>query len=389
MEFGPPPPLPFFHLDLSTIHALVALTFLVQSVIIGFHAARIRYFQGIWMFFSSALVLAAGSVVLTIQPWFPPGILGPISETLMVAGAALQYVSVTRFLGGRVRPIFLTLWAVTAFVLILALGWAPKPHPGISLREILPLPFLLAATLAILRAETQTFRSGAVLAALAFGMYSVRFLIRFGWILTHPEAQGPGPHIDLDFDAVGLFVFNLVWTSGFLLMVNQRLQHGLFQLASRDTLTGCLNRRAVAERLAEEQLRFRRYARDYSILLLDLDRFKSINDTFGHQTGDRVLVTLAELVRNALRAGDHLARWGGEEFLVLLPETPASEALALAERLRETVEAHDFGVPGRVITFSGGVAGAARDQSVDDLCARADQALYQAKQTRNQVVLAP
>jgi diguanylate cyclase (GGDEF)-like protein len=306
----------------------------------------------------------------------------------MVAGAALQYVSVTRFLGGRLRPIFVAVWTAISLVLILALGWPAGPHPGISLREILPLPFLLAATVAILRAETQTFRSGAVLAALAFGMYSVRFVIRFVWILTHPEAQGPGPHIDVDFDAVGLFVFNLLWTSGFLLMVNQRLQHGLFQLASRDTLTGCLNRRAASERLAEEHLRFRRYARDYSILLLDLDKFKSINDTFGHQTGDRVLVTLTEVIRNVLRAGDHLARWGGEEFLVLLPETPATEALALADRLRQTVEAHDFGVPGRTVTFSGGVAGVTRDQSVDDLCARADQALYQAKQTRNSVILA-
>jgi diguanylate cyclase (GGDEF)-like protein len=388
MEFGPPP-VPIAHLDLTTIHALVALTFLVQSVVIAFHAWMIREFRGRWMFFASALVLSAGSAVLTIQPWFSPGLLGSLSSGLLVVGADLQYVSVTRFLGGRARPLFVVGWAAAAVGILVVLGGDPRPQPGFSVREILPLPFLLAAAVRILRTDTREFRVGALLAALSFGLYTVRFLVRFLWILTHPEAQGPGPHVDLDLDAVALFLFSLLWTSAFLLMVNQRLQRGLVLLASRDPLTGCLNRRAVAERLADEHRRFLRYGREYSILLVDLDRFKPINDTFGHPMGDRVLVTFAQVLRDALRAGDHLARWGGEEFLVLLPETSVAEARALAERLRQRVEDHDFGVPGRSVTFSAGVAGIGPDEAPEGLCSRADQALYQAKTTRNTVAVAP
>jgi diguanylate cyclase (GGDEF)-like protein len=168
-------------------------------------------------------------------------------------------------------------------------------------------------------------------------------------------------------------------------MVNQRLQAELKALASRDSLTGCLNRRAMGQRIEDEHDRFHRYGRPFSVVLVDLDRFKAINDTRGHGVGDQVLVRTAEVLTQTLRTGDAVARWGGEEFLILLPETEGEAAVVLAERLRLAIAGHAFDLGDVVVTFSAGVAGARNDETVEELCARADRALYRAKETRNRV----
>lgn len=168
---------------------------------------------------------------------------------------------------------------------------------------------------------------------------------------------------------------------------NRRLE----LLAQTDPLTKLLNRRALNERLAAEMGRVRRYDTVVSILLIDLDHFKLINDTYGHLTGDSVLVEAAVQLERGVRAVDIVARYGGEEFVVVLPETTPAGAAAFAERLRELMESHEFaadrGTPLR-LTVSIGVASfpGFGVEAVDDLFAAADQALYRAKaEGRNRV----
>jgi two-component system, cell cycle response regulator len=168
---------------------------------------------------------------------------------------------------------------------------------------------------------------------------------------------------------------------------NRRLE----QLAATDPLTEVLNRRALAERLSGEMERVRRYETTVSVLLIDLDFFKRVNDTHGHLVGDDVLTEVAELLQRAVRAVDVVARYGGEEFVIVLPETGPVGAAAFAERIRELVEAQTFaensrsgaaGVDGGLrITSSIGVASYPSPgvQTVEDLLAKADQALYRAK----------
>lgn len=168
---------------------------------------------------------------------------------------------------------------------------------------------------------------------------------------------------------------------------NQRLA----QLAQTDPLTKALNRRALADRLASEMERVRRYNTTISVLLIDLDHFKLINDTYGHLTGDDALVEVAALLQRVVRAVDVVARYGGEEFVVVLPETGPSGAAAFAERLRELIESQSFasarGVPVRLTTSIGVAAYPGFGvESVEDLFAAADQALYRAKtEGRNRV----
>lgn len=171
---------------------------------------------------------------------------------------------------------------------------------------------------------------------------------------------------------------------------NARLE----QLAQTDPLTQLLNRRALTERITAEMERALRYDSTLALLMIDLDHFKRVNDTYGHLVGDDVLRDVAKLLVDTIRVSDIVARYGGEEFLVLLPETDDAGAESFADRIRAAVEEHDFTDSGEHpqlrLTSSIGVAmyPAARIESVEDLFARADAALYRAKADgRNRVRL--
>ena len=166
------------------------------------------------------------------------------------------------------------------------------------------------------------------------------------------------------------------------------------QLATHDDLTGLLNRRAMLDRMQLEQRRSLRSGSPLLIAQLDIDHFKAVNDTHGHAAGDLVLQSFADTVRRNVRDTDVLARWGGEEFVLLLCDTPAADAVTLMERLRQAVQAMQVPVPqsGGPITVTVSI-GLARHTPADPLAGtleRADRALYAAKAGgRNRVVPAP
>lgn len=167
----------------------------------------------------------------------------------------------------------------------------------------------------------------------------------------------------------------------------QKLQ----QSAATDALTELPNRRAADALLAVEHARARRGGSCYAVIMADLDRFKRVNDTYGHEVGDEVLVALAGRLRGGVRRGDHVARWGGEEFLVLLPEVDARGALDVAQKLCASVAEAPFptGAGMLAITISLGVAVHDDDADAAAVVQRADAALYRAKQQgRNRAVLA-
>ncbi|TKB48941.1 diguanylate cyclase [Ferrimonas sediminicola] len=159
----------------------------------------------------------------------------------------------------------------------------------------------------------------------------------------------------------------------------------LEKMSVTDDLTGVFNRRRLDQRLEEAMESFLRYRQPFSVILLDLDRFKSINDTEGHQAGDAVLVQVAQCLKENLRKVDHLGRWGGEEFLVICLETEELGAAQLAEKLRGRVASLPQPV-GRTVTVSIGVAQAKPDEKLNQLFRRVDAALYRSKhEGRNRV----
>lgn len=181
-----------------------------------------------------------------------------------------------------------------------------------------------------------------------------------------------------------------------IVRISDRYQHmmrdlntALQEAASHDVLTGLPNRRLLTDRLREASELYRRYGRPFSLAMVDIDHFKSVNDRFGHETGDNVIIEVARVLDAEVREEDTCGRWGGEEFLLLLPETDAPAAGLLGERLRQAIERltirhKDESIQ---ITASIGIAAHSDASSYSETINRADNALLQAKRAgRNQCV---
>lgn len=194
---------------------------------------------------------------------------------------------------------------------------------------------------------------------------------------------------------LGRFVMLSVYASGLRARLGdsrKRLAATLNQvrrLISHDELTRTLNRRSLVERLGEEIGRSERSGAPFSVALMDLDHFKSINDSHGHAVGDDVLRGFAEAVHGAMRTTDVFGRYGGEEFLLILTGSTAAAAADASERIRAAVVAKEWGViaPGLNVTVSVGIAAFRKGDSIEQVVKRADTALYQAKHAgRNRIV---
>ena len=166
----------------------------------------------------------------------------------------------------------------------------------------------------------------------------------------------------------------------------ERKINKITRLSETDQLTKIYNRLKFKKELEREIRRLRRYQINLSLIMFDIDHFKKVNDTYGHDAGDKVLKRITEIVSNAIRDTDIFARWGGEEFMVLTPNTMMSQAYDLAERIRKNIEQKII-EPGGQVTCSFGVAEFNKNDNYDTFIKRADNALYEGKETgRNKVV---
>ncbi len=171
----------------------------------------------------------------------------------------------------------------------------------------------------------------------------------------------------------------------------EQLTSRLWELSHTDELTGFFNRRFITQRLEDEMHRAQRYHMPLSIVIMDLDYFKRVNDTYGHLAGDRALQTVAQLIRSALRDTDLIGRWGGEEFMLILTNTDNHGAITFCNRLCERIRHHPICIGETVLclTSSFGVASLSEDmKKTEDLVRRADHNLYRAKAMGRDCVVA-
>lgn len=159
------------------------------------------------------------------------------------------------------------------------------------------------------------------------------------------------------------------------------------KIARTDALTGVMNRYSCELILDHESRRCQREQKPFSIILFDIDDFKRVNDTYGHLTGDRILVELCQCISKELRDMDRLCRWGGEEFIIILPETSGNGLLNLAERLRGSVLAYDFGLSEQLTVSQGAVSSTPQCHDTLKLIEKADKALYKAKNSGKNTVI--
>lgn len=332
---------------------------------------------------SLSLLFAAG--VLTAGRDFLPNVISiSLSNVLFFLGLYCGYVGTQRFFGEQPRHIF---WLPVIAIMAGTHLWVTHVYPSLNLRLVV---FNLAGALfmgvhagLIVKHRPITFAKGLTLGALITGCGLQLGRVALAAKQTFDDnILGPSPIHQIY--ATGFAFSILVFSIGLILMATDKLRAELEQLATRDSLTNALTRRHWNTLCASELERCKRTGRKMAILALDLDHFKAVNDTFGHQAGDKVLVGMVANVNAHLRQNDRLARFGGEEFVVLLPETDLEQALNVAERIRVGL-ASSGEVPS--CTASIGIAtNNGQNDSVDSLLARADAAMYRAKETgRNRV----
>lgn len=175
---------------------------------------------------------------------------------------------------------------------------------------------------------------------------------------------------------------------GYRLIENQeRLTDEIKRLSEEDYLTKLNNRRKIHEVIDNEISRSKRYNSSFAVILLDVDNFKTTNDSFGHNSGDKVLIQFSDIITKTIRESDIASRWGGEEFLIFCPHTNVDGAFSLAEKLRNNIEKKDFEDVGYK-TASFGVTQVEHGDTVQSLIHRADEALYSAKHSGKNMVMA-
>lgn len=232
--------------------------------------------------------------------------------------------------------------------------------------------------------------SGAVKSLIALWAYYVALNVTMSFI-EPLQPIAPGALI-----AVNLFNMSVVFAmfsylSFYYLTMVTTANRKLQQMATTDPLTSLFNRRHMTYLVEKELARFQRNAHPVAFLVLDVDHFKAINDQYGHDAGDRVLKEVAEIIKSRLRVQDLIARWGGEEFLAVLPDTRLDDAQLSAERIREALLAHNWQTSTgarMMITISAGVSEFRPDDDLNSAINRADNALYRSKEGgRNRVEL--
>jgi len=336
-------------------------------------------------------LITIGTVLVAMRPALPPILTIITGNTLVIIGQAVASLAICEF-AGRHLPVSFPIWLGAFTAAFLAIFTFASPNIGVRIvvLSILISLSLLPGVLALFSAPAGPLRRTFWPVGFVLLFHSAFAIIR-----AAATAIGGTP---ADFFASNLITaawflesfaaINLV-ALGLILMISQRLQMELDRQASYDGLTGALNRRAF-ERVADgEWSRAVRHDLPLSVLVLDLDRFKMLNDTHGHDAGDVWLKSFAELSRGLLRREDLLCRYGGEEFIALLPQTPLHAAVQAADRIRRSVEGMRISHNGRDIAVTVSIGVATWNETVTDLksmIAAADRALYRAKAAgRNRV----
>lgn len=385
----PPPPIDNEFLALPTITLMITITFIMQASAIAFNSVMVKEYKGVRIAFLATISLALGFVILVIRTFLTDSLVGLLTNLFMITGYTLIYIAICRFIGRPLNHYLIYGLVPVGLVSLFVMHTLPHPlFPTIIITQIVGFPLNFASALALLRSDQKRFRLGSYLTALPLMVYGVVTIIRIVTGIISPREVSPGPTLSNIFDVLSLYVLSYLWIAGFILMISQRLQSDLNDLAMNDALTRVRNRRAMQGMLDFEMRRVQTEVKDFSIILLDVDHLKRVNDTHGHDVGDLVLQWMAQTLQSLLRVQDVVARWGGEEFLILLPDTSLEEAMQTADRLRSKIEktaVESSPVPLQ-ITFSAGVANSRPNRNVDQICKVADQALYIAKQKRNRVI---
>jgi diguanylate cyclase (GGDEF)-like protein len=380
-----------FQFDIRTIAVFIALAFFVQATAIGAQALLIRelkQYRGVLAALLANLCAAASLMLRLFASRLPeyPALL--LSNALLLAGPGLFYIALGQFTGFPYSKTYV-IGVVAIVTSLLACFLYYRPDDVATRIILLSLGSITLVGLLLYQLwQTQkktSLRLSASLMLLAFASYQLFLIIRTVSILLNPPRNTTGLSPVQSATFLLAFAITIFWSTGFILMVSQRLRNDLMEMATMDVLTRIPNRRATQTFFERELARAQRNQGEFSVLLIDIDNFKHVNDNWGHAMGDEVLAQTAGIFQSMIRKQDWVGRWGGEEFLMIVPGP--SEMMVLAERVRYEVADARFGHGESTfgITVSIGATCAKGTGQMDEILRDADLALYKAKETKNTV----
>lgn len=382
------------NLDTPTVSFITVLVVCLESGILTALWVIHRNITGVGYWAAGALAIAAGVLGISLRDFLPPFASFVIANLLIIGGYVLTWWGIEAFFGRRLphRAGFAII-GLAAIGLIYFSLIAPDSRPRMLL--LLGLFALLAALRAygLLRGLKPSTRFSQLLGGTVLSCQFAYNLALAVAVWSSPPIEGPLMRMPLSgwiFLIPMLLSIAVVFAA--VLLVNQTIAARLQDAARHDALTGALTRRALDEAAEAEIARSRRHAIPLTLLLLDIDHFKLVNDRYGHPAGDMVLRRFAELTQHCLRREDLFGRVGGEEFCALLPNTSLAGATQLAERIRKAIAGLvvDIGAHQLSLQVSIGIAAFGEHGSEwPEVVRHADAALYAAKHAgRNQVVVA-
>jgi diguanylate cyclase (GGDEF)-like protein len=385
-------------LDVRTLAFASAVSgFLMAITMFGIYLAGMRNRALIdWSIAGLAFGLGylLGHLLQTISVPMPPWLAGGLANALIGLGHGFILIGVQRYLG---MPVWLRPVLVVVVVMFLSSFLLPELRDSLRVRIMMHSGWYVLidswAGWLLWRAHRPGMRRYHRAAAMVLMAFAAFLALRLGYAAISPALTTSFVQDPFQIGAfLAAMVFGFCLTMALAVMLFREKQMELLAQARRDPLTGMNNRLSLQELAAVEMSRARRQQAPLSIILFDLDHFKQINDRYGHQAGDSALQAVAEYIESVMRDSDLAFRFGGEEFLVLLPGARAEHAAGVAERFRRGLAGIEVDLKDGSfsLTASFGVVEWRRDEeSWDDLVRRADQALYRAKGGGRDQVVAP
>ncbi|MBW8368382.1 MAG: GGDEF domain-containing protein [Arenimonas sp.] len=371
------------------VGALLTLMIGLVLLVVG-RALPAAYRPSVRWWVGATLLQPAGFALLSLRDTLSPILSIVVANAFVVMGLTAYVVALRRFHGlparhgplaaavaamvaasfywGLVDPDLTSRLIVVSIILAGVLGTSAAiiyRHGRGPVRHVAGVPFAAAAAIMAYRAVVLLFDPSLV---------TTVFQVTHVQLLTYAVAS----------------VLPVIATIGFLLLCTERSQHELERAARVDYLTGCYNRRAIEELATHSMAGARRHGLPLSLLVLDIDHFKRINDELGHAIGDLALMESVARIRTTLRTEDVLGRLGGEEFIVLMPNADGASAVQAGERIRSSFSAQPLRMDGhhRTVTLSIGVATLApMDREFSQLLQRGDRAMYAAKNAGRDLVM--